>query len=444
MVNNNGKGYVEPENEADLPQNEKDALAKIKKKDQQALTLIHQCLDDSMFVKVADATTSKEAWEILQSSFQGVDKVKKVRLQSLRGDFEALRMKDSKSISDYCSKVKTIVSQMKRYGDQIEDVLVVEKILRSLTPKFDYVVCVIEESKDLDFLSLEQLEGSLQAHEDKIKRREDEPLKQALKVKVSLKDDNGDTNHKGRGRGRGRGLGYGRERRGGGDYDNFTNDERSHQSYRGRGRARGRGRGNNSRPNEKMYDKSKVKCYNCHNFGHYSWECYFPTTNVKEQVNVVDDKQEVEEPALLLTLKDDKGKEENSWFLYNGASNHMCGDKGKFVTLDDKVQDNVSFRDSSRIQICEKCTILIFSRNGHHMLITDVYYVPKLKTNILSLGQLIEKGYEIHMKDCCLWPKDQNDKLIAKVFMSKNRMFMLNLYTIDAKCLKVDIREEVW
>ncbi|XP_044477555.1 uncharacterized protein LOC123204817 [Mangifera indica] len=189
------KGYVQPENEANLPQNKKDALAKKKKKDQQALTLIHQCLDDSMFVKMADATTSKEAWEILQSSFQGVDKVKRVRLQSLRGDFEALRMKDSKSISDYCSRVKAIVSQMKRYGDQIEDIRVVEKILRSLTPKFDDAVCVIEESKDVESLSLEQLEDSLQAYKDKIKRREDEPLEQALKV--SLKDDNGDTNHKG-------------------------------------------------------------------------------------------------------------------------------------------------------------------------------------------------------------------------------------------------------
>ena len=99
--------------------------------------------------------------------------------------------------------MKAIVNQMKRYGDKIEDVCVVEKILRSLTPKFDYVVCVIEESKDLDSMTLEELEGSLQAHEDKIKRRQDEPLEQALKAKVSLKDDNGGTTYRGRGRGRG-------------------------------------------------------------------------------------------------------------------------------------------------------------------------------------------------------------------------------------------------
>lgn len=52
------KGYEKPQNEDSLSQNEKDALSNIKKKDQHALTLIHQCLDDSMFEKVTDAKGS--------------------------------------------------------------------------------------------------------------------------------------------------------------------------------------------------------------------------------------------------------------------------------------------------------------------------------------------------------------------------------------------------
>jgi len=36
-------------------------------------------------------------------------------------------------------------------------VVVIEKILRSMTPKFDYVVCSIEESNDIDILSIDEL-----------------------------------------------------------------------------------------------------------------------------------------------------------------------------------------------------------------------------------------------------------------------------------------------
>ena len=55
------KGYTKHANEESFPSNEKDLLLKTRKKDQHAFTLIHQCLDDGMFEKVADATTSKEA-----------------------------------------------------------------------------------------------------------------------------------------------------------------------------------------------------------------------------------------------------------------------------------------------------------------------------------------------------------------------------------------------
>ena len=42
------------------------------------------------------------------------------------------------------------------------------KILRSLRPKFDYVVCSIEESKDIDAFSLDELQSSLLVHEQKM------------------------------------------------------------------------------------------------------------------------------------------------------------------------------------------------------------------------------------------------------------------------------------
>ncbi|RDY08306.1 hypothetical protein CR513_07477, partial [Mucuna pruriens] len=76
------------------------------------------------FEMVSNVSTSKEAWEILKTSLEGVDKVKKVCLQTLRGEFESLRMKESESISDFGNRVMTIVNQMKHYGENMENIRV--------------------------------------------------------------------------------------------------------------------------------------------------------------------------------------------------------------------------------------------------------------------------------------------------------------------------------
>jgi hypothetical protein len=58
---------------------------------------------------------------------------------------------------------------MKIQGESIEERIVVEKILRSMGTRFNYVVCAIEESNNTETLSIDELQGSLLVHELKIK-----------------------------------------------------------------------------------------------------------------------------------------------------------------------------------------------------------------------------------------------------------------------------------
>ena len=107
--------------------------------------MIHQAIDDGNFERISGAATTKQAWQILENAFKGVDQVKKVRLQRLRGEYETLHMNESELVSNYVTRLLTVVNEMKRYGETINDNQVVEKIFHSLDDNFNVVMVAIEE-----------------------------------------------------------------------------------------------------------------------------------------------------------------------------------------------------------------------------------------------------------------------------------------------------------
>ena len=84
-----------------------------------ALFIIHQCLSPENFEKVSDSESAKQAWEILEKSFGGAEKVKEVRLQTHKRTYELLQMEDSESISDFFTRVTKLVNQIKICGEAL-------------------------------------------------------------------------------------------------------------------------------------------------------------------------------------------------------------------------------------------------------------------------------------------------------------------------------------
>ena len=143
----------------------------MKKKENKAKYLIFQSLDEYTFEKIAGTTSSKEVWKKLKTSYKGVEQVKKVRLQTLREKFESLHMKALESIFYYFTRVVTVSNELKRNGEELNEVRIIEKIFRSIDSKFDHIVVTIEETKDLEDMKIEQLQGKLQAYEEKLKKK---------------------------------------------------------------------------------------------------------------------------------------------------------------------------------------------------------------------------------------------------------------------------------
>lgn len=76
----------------------------------------------------------------------------------------------------------------------INDLHKIEKMLRSLTASFDYIVLLIEQSKNLSDMKLEELKASLEAHEMRLKQRNskrENVVEQAVQEKYIKKVGNG-------------------------------------------------------------------------------------------------------------------------------------------------------------------------------------------------------------------------------------------------------------
>ncbi|WRX22432.1 hypothetical protein QQP08_014919, partial [Theobroma cacao] len=143
----------------------------------------------------------------------------------------------------------------------MEDVTIVEKILCSLTPKFDFVIYSIEESKDIDALSLDELQSALLVHEQKrTEVEEGEREIEAIEMAIGT---------------------------------------------------------------SKLI--FKVECFRCHKSSHYHSECYTKLLDDKEtgEKSNFTIKKEVE--TLLMTVQVNKKLESNIWYVDTSCNNHMSG-----------------------------------------------------------------------------------------------------------------------
>ena len=121
----------------------------------------------------------------------------------------------------------------------------------------------------------------------------------------------------------------------------------------------------------------------------------------------------------------------------------MTGSKEAFYELDD-VTGTVKFGDSSRVAIRGRGTIIFRCQNGEHRALTDVYYIPQLRSSVVSIGQLDERGCEVLIESGILKIRDRERCLLVNVKRSCNRLYLLDLKVEQPVCLAARHTEEPW
>jgi hypothetical protein len=338
-----------------------------KLRDLKVKNYLFQAIDRSILETILVRDTAKDIWDALKRKYQGSTKVKRAQLQSLRREFEVLAMGEEESVNDYFARTLSIANKMTSHGERVEQVMVVEKILRSMPAKFNYVVCSIEESNDVTSLSIDELQSSLIVHEQRMKGQKEHSEDQALKM-----------GYAGRGR--------------------------------GRNSSRGRGRGRQS--------KEQIECYKCHKLGHYRNECPEWEGNSSNYVELK------EEEMLLMAYNDEiRNQREEIWYIDSGCSNHMVGTKEWFFDFDDEFRESVKLGNDSKMAVMGRGNVKL-NIDGRTHVITDVYCLPGLGNNLLSVRQLQQKNLSIMFKNnvCKLFHDEKG--LILTIEMTPNRMYL--------------------
>ena len=117
------------------------------------------------FKKISSTETTKEAWTILQTTYEGTMAIKDSKVQRLTTSFEEIKMEEDESFDEFYAKLKDTVNSTFNLGETIPEPKIIRKVLRSLPERFHAKITAIEESKDIDKVHLIELVGNLQTYE---------------------------------------------------------------------------------------------------------------------------------------------------------------------------------------------------------------------------------------------------------------------------------------
>ncbi|VVA35630.1 PREDICTED: Retrovirus-related Pol poly from transposon [Prunus dulcis] len=424
-------------------------MAAVLMQDAKALGIIQNAVSDQIFPRIANAESSKMAWDLLYGEYHGGDQVRSVKLQNLRREFEYSRMRDDETLSGYLTRLNDLINQMKTFGEILPNARLVQKVLISLSKPYDPICLVIENTKNIETVELQEILAILKSQEQRFDMHTVDAADKAFaSFSVSSK---------------------GQQNRG----NSQSSGQKSQKNWNPKGKpweSKGKPNQNSSasynsfnssqpanqeavKPQCKVCSKyhfgecrykGKPKCYNCERFGHLARECTAAKT-----VQKANSASQLEMTGNLFYANSTvTGPRVNGeWYIDSGCSNHMTGNVELLVDVRTNIAGKVQMPTGDLVNVAGMGSLVIDTNKGRKY-VREVMYLPGLKENLLSVGQMDEHGYFLVFGGgmCSVYDGPSLESLVMKVKKKVNRCYPLVLLSENQVVLKASVTHstETW
>lgn len=167
-----------------------------------------------------------------------------------------------------------------------------------------------------------------------------------------------------------------------------------------------------------------MRHYYCNKFGHFARDCRKKIVDQGNQRTNVTTESTNSMFLAYLTMHEASA---SVWLLDSGCSNDMTCNKDLVANVDQSVKTEVKLGTDKTVEVDGKGVVNILTKQEELKIISEVYYVPNLKHNLLSVGQFTQKGYKVifQSQEILIYDKPPSKQLIAKVQMTRNKLVPL-------------------
>ncbi|XP_048319556.1 uncharacterized protein LOC125418898 [Ziziphus jujuba] len=267
-------------------------------------------------------------------------------------------MKEDETLSSYLTRLNDLINQTKTFGEVLSNERMVQKVLISLTKAYEPICLVIENTKDLETVEFQEVVAILKSQEQRLALQVTDFTEKAFStLSVNTHATNSKRQNKG---------------------VIHSNAAKFQKTWT---------------PREKKWEpKQRFQ------FGHWIREC--PNGKNVQKANCTN-QMEMTCNMFYAASELDKTSKGSEWYIDSGCSNHMTGNIDLQVDVKRNAYGRAQMPNGTLESIAGKGTLVIDTDNGKKH-IKEVMYLPGLKENLLSVGQMDEHGYYLMLVEECV------------------------------------------